>query len=473
MRFYFNKIVGLLFLLSFFTVLSQWGFWGDGVYALGLNTSLSGIAFIVLLVYSESRRLELQFFSHLLPVILVLFSLFIYENPWLKLISIAVLPLMLGVAHAFRNTRNNNDVYWNEAYLTKITCRLMEPFHRLGYARKKLLVTLMPNSPFLRGSIAQRFSLGLLILLPLSIVVLILLCSVDDRFAELINRLLDSFFGSINIEVFLKVFFVALTMILLMAVILAWQRVLLPPSREIEIAQVDSVSSGVVIGGLLMIYLLFLAVQIEHLMVDSLPIDLGSAEHLVKSGFWQMFLLSIINVVLFYKMIDRTNGTVRSLLAVFIVSSCLLAVSACWRLVLYVYYYGLSYEKFFASYTAIYTAFVFVTLGIGLTVSKRQNVLRLLVMSAIWFYSVAAVLPIERIIFKTNLALAEHAESRIELVHLTFLSLDVYGLVTAERERGGLQQLDWDIWMEKIQVDSCGSDFLETNLTRLIHCSRN
>ena len=189
-----------------------------------------------------------------------------------------------------------------------------------------------------------------------------------------------------------------------------------------------------------------------------------------------MLILSVLNAFLFNFTYQRTNFIAQIILRVFVFSSGLLLVSAAWRMWLYVYYYGLSYEKFFASYTTLFALFVFTFLVKAACTKATQNVIKVIVFSALWFYAVATVLPIEKIIFHTNVSLSTKPNSRINLAHLQALSADVladvYQQSTLQNPQGHIfAQPDWSKWITKTKELDCGRTWYQTNLSMLANCS--
>jgi len=208
---------------------------------------------------------------------------------------------------------------------------------------------------------------------------------------------------------------------------------------------IDPIVSGIVLGGVLILYLLFLLTQLSHLWVNQLPINFGETERLVKSGFWQLFLLSVINIVFFFAYFKKTNNIVQNILKIFTATSFLLLFSAGYRMFLYVFYYGLSYEKFFASYAVIYFALIFIWLFYQLFTNREGHIFKFLIFSLLWMYAVLTVMPVERIIFSTNEKLFLRADSRIKLMELQMLSYDALPMVAAHSTDEKWQK-DWCHW---------------------------
>jgi hypothetical protein len=203
---------------------------------------------------------------------------------------------------------------------------------------------------------------------------------------------------------------------------------------------VDSIVAGIVLGGILALYLLFLGIQVQHLWVGTLPFDFAETEHVVKSGFWQLLFLTAINIVIAFLTYRRTAAPVQRILTAFAAASLLLLVSAGHRMALYVTTYGFSYEKTFAAYAVLYCAILFIWLLARMAWHGRADVLRFAFLLFLWMFGILAVLPVEQFVFRTNLALAQRDGSRIRLYEMTMLSPDVLGVASRALERGGLKE---------------------------------
>jgi len=133
--------------------------------------------------------------------------------------------------------------------------------------------------------------------------------------------------------------------------------------------------------------------------VTRLPENFRKAELLVISGFWQLFVLAVLNTGLFLMVYKRTGWEAQMILRIFILASSLLMVSAACKVWLYSYTFGLSYEKFFAMYTALFGLCILIYLVVASFSVMRFNVVRVIAFGSLWGYAVATVSPIEKFIF--------------------------------------------------------------------------
>ncbi len=457
-------------LIAGYGVVSHWGVWSYGVYAMGWNTTAywAGLWFLLL---SHNGNVSLQKnWRWLVPLWLIVLSFALFENPWLKLISVAVLPLATGIFYAFGQLQNQQQLFWGWHLLKYLLSKTFSPLSYLFASSQLCQNALLGSLNQHNRSVSRRIVKGILLLLPVAMFVVVLLASADAKFGALIDVIFSALFKHFNWELFAKAIITAGLTIVLLAVIYGWH-VDGSYSEHKQQRTLDDIVVGIVMGGVLAIYCLFLYLQLEYLLVDTLPIELAQAEHLVKSGFWQLFFLSILNVVLFFFIYKNTTALTQSILRIFIVASGLILLSACWRMGLYVYWYGLSYEKFFASYTAIYAVLVFSFLLFATFSQIRKDIFRFMAFSSLWFYAIATILPIEKIIFNANQVLSEQTDSRVNLYHLSDLSADILKEVKTAAVEGRINAVLWRQWINEKEQQRCQRHWYETNLSLVLNCA--
>lgn len=465
------------FALSALMVFGQWSFWTQGVYSLGFNTTF--IWLLVFAFFCKTCEIEIQrSWSWLTPLCLIAISYSLFENPWLNVVNLGVLPVAAWLLFSNSHFVNHADYYWNGHSMALFVERVFRPILFVDKAITAPLEQPLRTENFSRSSLLSRSFIGILILLPLAIVVLVLLATVDASFERLVLDSVEWLFQQTNWIVLLKMVLTLIGGVVLLVCVLAWKS---PAMYEPEISQrtIDDLIAGIVLGGILIIYVLFLSLQVNRLVVGQLPLDYGRAEHLVKSGFWQLCFISVINVLCFLVFYRTTGKSIQLLLGFFVAASGLLMVSAAWRMALYVFTFGLSYEKFFASYTVVFALGIFTYLLFIGCLRRRRNVGRFLMFSALWAYALTTVSPIEKTIFYTNLHFSQYTSSRILPIQLSQLSLDILDSVkinmipSLENKMDYLKQQDlvlWQDWIEKQEFDRCARPWYQTNMSLILYC---
>lgn len=434
------------FLLSLYWVVAVWGFWSNFIYSLGFNLSVFILGMLALFFYAMGAKMARRDRLWVFPIVLIAASFSLWENPFLKVINVLLLPFILSIFFAYSlSLKKKFDLkflllaIWERIFLlVKIREAVGLFFGKLDLIKGK------------ETRLAARIILGSLLFLLLAFTVFIpLLSSADPAFAKLLKGLMDWFYELISFRYIGRLAFALVSSILLASYFLSFGK---KPEAAEEIPPrqakfFDPVVSGIVLGGILFLYIVFLMTQLSYFWIDRLPHNFLETERLVKSGFWQLLVLSAINILFFFGYFRKTNGFVQNILKIFTVASFLLLLSAGHRMFLYVFYYGLSYEKFFASYTVLYCAIVFIWLAYQLFARRAGDIFKFLIFSLLWMYSILTVMPVERIIFSTNAALSGRADSRIKLHELRMLSYDALPLVVSYRDDEAWRN-DWCHWAQ-------------------------
>lgn len=444
-----NLIINMLWsvALSLFWVVFIWRFWDKGPFALGINASIFFIALLAMFIRPLycNRHYDKKDLYWIIPLWLIALSFLLYDNPFIKIVNVFVYPLLIFLFVNYGYLRDKEKRYWGINFIVNFFSRFFSLFGQVGIAIKHYIEMLSPKRG--KGS-ARQIVVGLVLMLAVAFVVVIpLLSSADPIFGDKLGFIYDLVRRYISESIMAKIVFFLVFSVLLFSSFLAWAREFDYEDKETG-KQVDSIVAGIVLGGILILYLLFLWIQIERLWVGSLPFEFRETESLVKSGFWQLFFLTGLNTLFYFFTYRKTSASVQKILTAFTIASLLLLASAGQRIALYVVDYGFSYEKFFAGYTVVYSAILFVWLLYCLFRKERANIFKFLVFLFLWMYAIVTVLPVEQFIMRSNVALARRPESRIRLYELTMLSPDVLDLVKRYRNEGAFKE-DWQPWIDE------------------------
>lgn len=472
---------------ALFWVIFLWNFWSKGVYALGLNATifwllLSGLFISVLYRSGRYSRYDLYW---MIPLALIMLSYALYDNPFLKSVSLLVLPLALGVFYNQAFLAGKEEKLWNFSFTLKMIARLLSFLGEIGQTAK-LCVSLAMPADKTKKYVIFRSIIGSLLFLIIAFTVFIpLLSSADTVFAAQMRGIYDLFLEIISLSFVYKLLVFIFLSLLFFSVLAAWSKTFNYQEEEKVGQNIDPIVSGIVLGGILGLYLLFLGVQISHLWIGALPFDFKETENLVKSGFWQLFFLTVLNILIYFFTYKKTAPLVQRILTAFTAASLFLLVSAGYRLGLYVTYYGFSYEKFFASYTVIYCAILFIWLISRLFIAKRSNIFKFLLVLFLWMYALLSVFPVEQLILRANVALSGLEGSRIRLFELTMLSPDALASVKEYQKNGLLKERtsylsrgngeladnepDWGPWIKRQETKISNKLWHEKTLSNLIN----
>lgn len=285
----------------------------------------------------------------------------------------------------------------------------------------------------------------------ISPIIILLLVSADEKF----ESAMDSIWKNIDSTIILKIIFAFIILVWLTALKLSWnEKPVLKWSSEEK--KIDSIISWIVLWWTLGIYFLFIYVQIDSILTNELPSNVNDVADLVKNWFWQLFYISIINIVFFFVYYRKTSSLVQKMLIAFIIASIIILVSAWNRMFMYIGNYWFSYEKFTASYTVIYFWILFLIMISILFLKKKADILKIWMVLALWMYSLLNVFPMDIAIFKTNLAVSEKENSKITKYDSHMLSMDVMGAVEKIKWTNIYEEQSWREWMvESLREINC------------------
>lgn len=440
------------FALSFYWVIAIWNFWSNFHDALGFNATIFIFGLLALFFYTISnKKLILENYHWIIPIALIGLSFSLYENPFLKVVNILLLPFILSIF--FASSLVPKSKKWGLDSIEFVFNRILL-ITKIGDAFK--IISEKANLKNNKLNFFFKIFFGILLFLIIALTIIVpLLSSADPVFAELMRSITEWFYNILSLEYLGRVVFALVFGLFLMSYYLSFDIEKKKQEKaEGSLKLIDPIVSGIVLGGILVVYILFILTQLSHLWVNQLPIIFSDTEKLVKGGFWQLIFLSGINIIFYLGYYRKTNKFVQNILKIFSVASLLLVASAGQRMFLYVFYYGFSYEKFFAFYTVVYCFIVFSWLIYKLISNGKGDMLKFIIFSLLWMYSILTVLPVERIVFNANVTLSQQKNSRIDLYELRMLSFDALPAVAVYRKDEEWQK-KWGYWVsEKIEKNN-------------------
>ncbi|PID52071.1 MAG: hypothetical protein CR972_03540 [Candidatus Moraniibacteriota bacterium] len=453
-------------MLSLIYVVFLWRFWSYGTQAVGLNFAVFNCLVLVFFIALQWNKLRQASFLWITPLFFISFSLFAHTTSFTTMISTIIFPLLFFVFTTHESHAGVQRNLWSRFLpITMIIifghycAAIFTSLRRQGDVDtyKKSHVKISDSK---KSMLFQVFA-GLFILISISLIFIVpLLSSADKSFAQIFSHFFTYFSDFIEVLIdFFENFSVTtlqkmLSFIFFMLIFLGFSAYWKKEIKEIftvskkKTAYKNTITLGIVLVGILCLYVLFIFLQIKSLFISALPVDFSQTENLVKSGFWQLFALTIFNIILYSAVFQKSTKWIQCILAAFTVSSLFLVFSAGQRVFLYVATYGLSYEKFFALYTVIYCSIVFiwfVTLFIGK--NEKVYIVKTLAFLALGMYAFSVTLPLEKIIFTTNLGLTQKEDSRVNINELRMLGFDAlpvveenYDLLIAEARKDFAQK---------------------------------
>lgn len=466
--------------ISLYWVVFIWGFWQKGIFALGINAAV--FLFLVLglfnTIYPQQNLFQRKNASWLIPLFLILLSFLIYENPFIKLFNLLVYPVLFITFYNYAQMENR--VKWDFNFFLALVERVFQFFRHIGSAASLYGKAVFPAEKG-KKAIIKKIIIGLLLFLVIAVTVIIpLLSSADKIFAQRIDFIYTWLKEIISTTTISKFIVFYLMSVVFLSYALVWKNPFTYENKESE-KNIDSIISGIVIGGILLLYVLFLIVQARYLWIKELPLDFHATETMVKSGFWQLLFLSLINIAIFFTSFKKTNSLVQRILAAFTFASFLLLASAAYRMALYVGFYGFSYEKFYASYAVLFCGILLIWLFLRLFRKEKTDIIKFVAFLFLWMYAIVTIIPAEQFIARANVYLSKRHDSRINLYELSMLSADVLNYIKDHKNTdlaysqnqdpqdvNNLEPIDWNPWIKEKEDMVENKKWYEMNLSNAI-----
>ena len=398
--------------LGLYAAFVFWDVWSIGVKGLGFNATIFIYALTALLIVTRTKERPLAYrdLTWIAPSLVIALSFSLYENDFFEPLNCFIFPAVL-----IWNFVVSSNHFWGRLLsakqaLAEAGIRILSILFASFVPAWTAYISVVSRSSNVDSRTVKRVTQGVCLLIVISAVVIWLLFSADRVFAFRIWNLGTWIVEVFDTSIFLKIPVAVLIAVALLGICIR-QKSDAPDEGVAERTPIDSLVSGIVLSGVLVIYFLFLFVQAEKLWMDSLPIELDEITSLVKTGFWQLVALSLINVFGFMLLYRTTNRTVQILLSVFVVASTLVLSSSAHKLYLYIASTGLSYEKFYSSYVVLFCGLLLTLLFWFSFKKKLSDTVRSTLLLFTVMYSVVSVVPVNQLVYAVNTELAESEDA--------------------------------------------------------------
>lgn len=459
-----NKFqIFLSVLISLFFVIFIWWFFSKWIFALWFNVTVFWLLLFWLLLswIKEKQYFCIKNFYWIIPLLFIILSFSIYENVFIKFINVFILPFLFIFFSFLSISKIDWSKSWNILLIIKGILGIEISPKKVSWEVLDVFDYWIDNKIILK-----KVWKWLLIFAILNLFIVSLLSKADSNFSSKVSVILDW----LSIK---KILMFSFLFILLISIKLFWQKEHILKNEE-STKTMDSIVSGIVLGWTLFIYLIFIYSQFENIFVDNLPSRVEDVADLVKSWFWQLFFVSIINIIFFFIYYGKTSKSVQNILVAFVFASIIILISAWVRMFLYVYDYWFSHEKFFASYTVLYFWILFILMIFFLFLKNKFDILKVSIVLALWMYAWLNAFPVEKIIFEVNLAITQRGDSHIQKYQSHMLSTDIFSSVKdlQFRDKNTFASQNWDEWLKNRVVEYNYSnkkrEWYERNINNLL-----
>lgn len=408
--------------------------WGLGVLAASLLgsgklpalgiTMLTLAWYCVLFWYKGMAELrEKSNFLLLMAVLLLVLTLSLYSNSWLRAWNVVFLAGLTTV-QMFQWSGQGNYLWTSPMMLVERICLLLSG----------LFGTLSACCDTVKSYRGDRRVLtvlaGLAVTVPLLMIALLLLIQADSFFAMVVKNLfltLVLLFGSSVARMILGLFLVPF----LFGLLYTLRHPKRSEAKSVASPKADTLLLCVVLTVMDVLYVFFIAVQSAALFGGAGYLErvagLTYAEY-ARSGFFQLVFVAVLNLtlVLVALQLAKQEGgawkVLRVLDSLLIVMSGIILGSAAYRMSLYVSVYGLSFKRFL-TYWGMVMLGIFFAAALLKVWKKDFYFFRVLFIVAIVGWLVLNFCNVDRLVARYNVSL--YQQDRTAVIDLEYLAYDL------------------------------------------------
>jgi hypothetical protein len=301
--------------------------------------------------------------------------------------------------------------------------------------------------------------IGIVTALLFLLCVIPLLVYSDQIFAQYFGKILNIFKFSTEIGI---LFNIAFGTIFMYSFFVALAGMNIKGSNEQNKGSVDSVTGITFLGILSIIYVFYCIIQILFLFLkinSGLPNGLTYSEY-AHSGFWQLLGVSFINLltVIICEKIFVEHRILKILLLIISVCTNIMALSAAYRMILYVMAYHLTFLRILVLW--FLCVLMLIMIGVIISIFKKKfNLFKFAMVVVSTSYIIFSFSKVDRIIAEYNIAHWENLTQENVMYLLYSTSMDAAPAI----EKIETEDIKWDEMNIKTEIDFYFSNIKQMN----------
>lgn len=341
-------------------------FWGQTE---GISVPIFALLFLIYFVWCvKQKKIEVNSGAYILtiPILLLSVTYFIYNNATFRFLNFWVIIGLVVIMSILLRTKKTNH------FLVKILRNLFKPLEYLGEVFKNIgnICRKEEKRPKVKKT---KILKAVLISLPIAIIVILLLMSADEMFAELFHQIMGGILDLLNIrsisELVVRgalafILFLCFTSFILNIVSSKTEQIVEKENQKPSSIHIEETTIQVLLTILNGIYLLFSLMQIANICMN-----LGVQENLdnyatsARQGFFQLMIVTLINLVTIYFSCKNTKSTnskyTKAMSQIMLLFNIFFIMIAAYKMFLYEQEFGYTYSRLFV-YFILATEFLFI-----------------------------------------------------------------------------------------------------------------
>ncbi len=409
-------IIGSIFLSILHSVL----FYGQD---LGISVLLFAIPSVFLLVIMLKRHNKVKNEKALylsIPILLLSSTYLIFNNEFFNVMNMVAIPLLLGIMIIWATTnifefrmlfgRSINLVIGSLEFVPNAVKLVKESFK------------LKPKDEDTKSRKIKLIGIGILCSIPLLFIILGLLMSADEVFADLFGAISDAIMYLFTSEILMSIVFrIIVIFIVLIYLVCIIYNILYKQSQyksntnqEFKLKfKIDGTILNTILTIINIVYLLFSTIQLmyvfRYLFVNPLSIESNfEFAKYARQGFFQLMLVSFINFAIiiitnFNKEdeFSKTNKYTKIMNVLMAIFTIVIAISAFMRMNLYEREYGYTFLRLMV-YVILLTEILMIIPTIIYIIKGKINLFKSYFIIAVTMYVMVNFINIDAMIAKNN-----------------------------------------------------------------------
>lgn len=390
------------------SILSIWHsilFWNQRIGFSGILFTIPLLIITMRIIKEKAKNPKALLLS--IPIILLSSTYFIFNNEVFRTLNIIIIPVLYVMMVIFTTTSK----FELKAIIYKVIAMVIEPLNEFGEVFKnlkfaiieKLNIKSKTKEKTNKANIVKAvFFTGIIL-----IIVLALLSSADDDFAEIIGNIL-SWITKISIPTLairiLLIIFLFFYISAFFIDLLSKYNVLKEFEETEKVKKKESLTIRMILVALNIVYLIFCFVEIKSLLTTKNIIY----SQFARQGFFQLMIVSLINLVVILKATNKNleenekqKKFKKTMCIIMLVFTLLIIISSFARMIMYQTKYGDTRLRILVDFTLITEIILLIPTAIYI-IKENINLSKSYFIIIVTMYCIINFANIDKIIAKNN-----------------------------------------------------------------------
>lgn len=322
----------------------------------GISAPIFAIIFLIYLICCiKQKKIKANHGAYILavPILLLSATYFIYNNATFRFLNFWAIIGLVVIMTILLITKKTNHLF------VKILRSIFKPIEYIGEVFKNIGNIIHKKEEKKPKTQKAKIIKAIFISLPIAIIVIFLLMAADETFAEFFQQIMQKIIDLFNIqsisELVVRAFlafiiFLYFTSFILNMLSNKTAEIIEKENQKPSSIHIEETTIQVLLTILNGIYLLFSLVQLVNIFTEmGVPRELGNYAIIARQGFFQLMLVTLINLAAIYfscKNTKSTNSTyTKAMSQIMLLFNIFFIFIAAYKMFLYEQEFGYTYSR--------------------------------------------------------------------------------------------------------------------------------